>query len=117
MTTKTPDAWRAAVAAGLTEQGYWSWEPPVPKSTELRPFYAYFDRDVVQVDRLSRIIYARSFQEAEALAGQAAEDFDSDCPDDVETGTGGVGFWDSSVSSSPPTAELATIPVWAPADA
>lgn len=117
MTTKTPDTWRAAVAAGLTEQGYWSWEPPAPQSTELRPFIAYFDRDVIAVDTFSRVIYARSFQEAEQLAEQAAEEFNSDCPDDVETGTGECRHWDSSVSGAVMDSELATTPVWAPQDA
>jgi hypothetical protein len=116
------DSWRAAVAAGKTQLGYPEWlemifGPKPPETAELRPFVVYFDRDVIAVDTFKRIIYARSGGEAEALAEQAASEFNSECPDDVLSGTGECGYWDSSVSSGPSAEELAAIPVWAPADA
>jgi hypothetical protein len=117
MTTKTPDTWRAAVLAGETHKGYWDWEPKSPEPTELRPFVVYFDRDVIQVDTLSRIVYATSLAEAEALAEQAAEEFNSECPDDVISGTEECRFWDTDVSANVMASEVASIPVWAPADA
>lgn len=116
MTTKTPDAWRAAVAAGTTQAGYWDWEP-APEPGELRPFLVYFDRNVTSMDTVRRVIYAHSFAEARKLAGDAADEFNSDCPDDISLGTAEADSWDYNVSSGYEAALDSTTPVWAPADA
>ena len=115
MTTRTLDAWRAAVAAGTTQAGYWDWEPTSPESTELRPFLVEFSRDVTTADTFSRVIMARSYEEADRLADQLAERADFACPDDAEnSGSEVYGSWfNVNVNGTPSTAELERVPVHA----
>lgn len=115
MITKTPDAWRAAVAAGTTQAGYWDWEPTSPESTELRPFLVEFSRDVTTIDTFSRVIMARSYAETNQIANQIAEESDLWCPDDAENSGGeSYGSWfNTDVNCTPSAAELDGVPVHA----
>lgn len=47
-------------------------------------FEIRFEREVVTLDKISRVIKAESREVAESLAAQLADEFDSSCPEDYE---------------------------------
>ncbi|SFJ48753.1 hypothetical protein SAMN03159338_1533 [Sphingomonas sp. NFR04] len=59
-------------------------------------FQIDFEREVIQVDRVTRVIEASSPQHAREIAALMACEFDSSCPDDVtmsEEGSGECQEW------------------------
>lgn len=59
-------------------------------------FQIDFEREVVQVDRVTRVIEAANEQHAREIAATMACEFDMSCPDDVtvaEDGSGECQSW------------------------